>query len=139
MSLFNDENKQTAKFFNLSALKSVGSHIGGELIKEPYDQEGNYGTERMYRIKVTEYSNPENKELEMSIGDTVNLSIKADRYINKKLEEFIPGDIFGLKYTGEVPSKTKGMNPTKTFDVFSQLIERPKKELPIGADEELQF
>lgn len=81
--------------------------------------------QKIYDVKVKECSyhvlDDKKKVVEPAVtpseGDIV--SVGGRKTIDSRMARVVVGQIFGLKFVEEQPSKTKGYNPTKIIKVFT--------------------
>lgn len=81
--------------------------------------------QKIYDVKVKEcrYHTLDEKKrvveeaVEPAEGDIV--SVGGRKTIDSRMARVKVGQVFGLKFTEELPSKTKGYNPTKLIKVFT--------------------
>ena len=102
----------------------LGTLVGVKEVKSTLpDKEGEL--QKVYEVKVKECSyhvlDDKKRVIEEPIvpseGDLV--SVGGRKSIDSRLARVKLGQIFGLKFTEELPAKTKGYNPTKVIKVFT--------------------
>lgn len=102
---FSDENIAQANWFKF---EKIGDSIKGTLIsvrKQP--GQDNYPDQMVYELK--------NEDGELwNVGISVEKRYIVDRMRNMKL-----GQIVGLMFKDEIPSKTKGYAPAKSIEVYA--------------------
>lgn len=114
---------------NFVAWSEVGDYVLGTLlsVKEVPstlpDKKGEM--QKVYEVKVKECSyhtlDDKKKVVEEAVvlneGDIV--SVGGRKTIDSRMARVKPGQIFGLKFVEELPSKTKGYNATKLIKVYT--------------------
>lgn len=102
----------------------LGTLIGVKEVKSTLpDKEGEL--QKVYEVKVKECSyhvlDDKKRVIEEPVvpseGDLV--SVGGRKSIDSRLARVKLGQVFGLKFTEELPAKTKGYNPTKVIKVFT--------------------
>ena len=102
----------------------LGTLVGVKEVKSTLpDKEGEL--QKVYEVKVKECSyhvlDDKKRVIEEPVvpseGDLV--SVGGRKSIDSRLARVKLGQIFGLKFTEELPAKTKGYNPTKVIKVFT--------------------
>ena len=101
-SLFDDEStKPQSSWFEF---EKVGDSIQGKLVMEPYEKEGNFGTQTIYVIQTAD-------------GSEVNVALKntTHRMNVQQLKKAEVGDLIAFRFDKEVDTG-KG-NPAKSIEV----------------------
>lgn len=102
----------------------LGTLVGVKEVKSTLpDKEGEL--QKVYEVKVKECSyhvlDDKKRVIEEPVvpseGDLV--SVGGRKSIDSRLARVKLGQVFGLKFTEELPAKTKGYNPTKVIKVFT--------------------
>ena len=102
----------------------LGTLIGVKEVKSTLpDKEGEL--QKVYEVKVKECSyhvlDDKKRVIEEPVvpseGDLV--SVGGRKSIDSRLARVKLGQVFGLKFTEELPAKTKGYNPTKVIKIFT--------------------
>lgn len=100
--LFKDDS--TVPTSNWFDFKNVGDNIQGVLIMEPYEKEGNYGTQTIYVVQTAS-------------GDEFNVALKntTHRMNIQQLKKADVGDVVAFRLK-ELVDTGKG-NPAKSIEV----------------------
>lgn len=121
-----DENEASNNFISWS---EVGDFVLGTLVSSKEvpstlpDKKGEM--QKIYEVKVKEgqYHILDDKKkvvedpIILTAGDI--LSVGGRKTIDSRMGRVKIGQVFGLKFTEELPSKTKGFNPTKLIKVYT--------------------
>lgn len=114
---------------NFVSWSEVGDFIYGTLISMKEvpstlpDKKGEM--QKVYEVKIKEgiYHTLDEKKrvveepITLEEGDII--SVGGRKTIDSRMARVKVGQIFGLKFTEELPAKTKGYNPTKLIKVFT--------------------
>lgn len=106
------EDDSTIPKSNWFMFENVGDFVQGELVEEPFDKEGKFGTQKIYPVKITATSDESFK-----VGDEVNVALKhtSHKMNIQQLKRAEIGDIVGFKFKEEVD--TGKVNPAKSIEV----------------------
>lgn len=115
-----DENEATNNFLKWG---EVEDYVLGTLISKKQvpstlpDKKGEL--QYIYEIKPSEglYHTEDGEEVALEAGEIINVGGRA--MYNSRMARVKLGQIVGLKFTEELPSKTKGYNPTKLIKVYT--------------------
>lgn len=101
-----------------------GTLVGTKEVKSTLpDKEGEM--QKIYEVKVKECSyhvlDDKKRVVEEPIvpGEGDLISVGGRKSIDSRMARIKLGQVFGLKFTEELPAKTKGYNPTKVVKVFT--------------------
>lgn len=102
----------------------LGTLVGTKEVKSTLpDKEGEM--QKVYEVKVKECSyhilDDKKRVIEEPIvpGEGDLVSVGGRKSIDSRMARVKLGQVFGLKFTEELPAKTKGYNPTKVIRVFT--------------------
>lgn len=102
----------------------LGTLVGVKEVKSTLpDKEGEL--QKVYEVKVKECSyhvlDDKKRVIEepVVLGEGDLVSVGGRKSIDSRLARVKLGQVFGLKFTEELPAKTKGYNPTKVIKVFT--------------------
>lgn len=102
----------------------LGTLVGTKEVKSTLpDKEGEL--QKVYEVKVKECSyhilDDKKRVIEEPIvpGEGDLVSVGGRKSIDSRMARVKLGQVFGLKFTEELPAKTKGYNPTKCIRVFT--------------------
>lgn len=116
-----ESNEAQNNFFKWG---QVGDYVLGTLVSKKQvpstlpDKKGEM--QWIYEFKVREgvYHDPDSEEeVTLSAGDII--SVGGRKMYDSRMAKVKIGQIAGLKYTEELPPKTKGYNPTKMVKTFT--------------------
>lgn len=80
--------------------------------------------QKIYSVKVRECSYHVLDDKKKVVPEAIEpdpgsvISVGGRAMIDSRMAQVKLGQVFGLKYTEEIPSKTKGYNPTKMIKVY---------------------
>jgi|SRR3990172_934062 len=126
-SLFSEENAVSSNFITWGA---PGDYVAGTLVSTRLvennlpDKKGEMQT--IYEIKVSDGAfhklddkkNPVPEVTKCVAGEFWNVGGKKG--IDAQMRNVKIGQILGMKFMEETPSKTKGYNPTKVVKIFTE-------------------
>ncbi len=100
--LFNDPSTEPKSFW--FKFEKIGDVISGELVMDPFDKEGKFGTQKVYVIKK-------------SNGEEWNVPLKhtSNKRQIQGLNDAMPGDVIAFRYAGDF--ETDYGNPGKNIEV----------------------
>ncbi len=121
-----DENEAVNSFVSWG---EVGDYILGTLVSTKESLSKFPGKEnekvKIYEVKVKECSyhvlDDKKRVVETPIVPETGsiVSVGGRSTIDSRMAHIKRGQVFGLKFTEELPSKTKGFNPTKLIKVYT--------------------
>lgn len=104
-NFFTEENKAQSSWMKF---EKVGDSVKGTLVgrgrKEAF---GNFPAQEVF-------------ELQQEDGEIINVGVDVKKsYVINRMKNVKLGQICGLKFEKEVPSKTKGHAPAKSIEVYA--------------------
>lgn len=109
--IFSDENRVARDLAEgWFKFEEVGDKVGGTIrdIFEMPERDG-MQAQRCFTI-------------EQADGVLVNVGLKRTNYILSRTDMLQIGDVLGVKFEKEIPSKNKGYHPAKSMVIFSKLV-----------------
>lgn len=119
------ENEATNNFFKWG---DVGDYVLGTLVSKKQvpstlpDKKGEMQFIYEFKVREGEYHELDAKGnpgdvVELNAGDIINVGGRS--MYDSRMARVKIGQVAGLKFTEELPAKTKGYNPTKLIKVFT--------------------
>lgn len=99
---------------NWMKFEKVGDYIKGTLVKKTFKEaQGKFEAQTVYELVNCE-GTQNGVKMELTPDETVFVGISKD-FVNDRLSKVTEGIRMGLRFTEEIPSKTKGYAPAKSL------------------------
>jgi hypothetical protein len=115
MSIFDDKNKVTGAWMKFS---KIGDSIEGTLVERrelPSTLTGEM--QQIYEIKISGDVIIDGVKQQVAPGDV--FLVGGKKFMDNQLKHVRVGQVIGLKYENDIPSKKPGMYPTKCIQVYA--------------------